>query len=596
MGTTAITAYQFNISTTNIVRVCVIASLAVSCTLITALAFSRSLDLISYQIFYIPIIYAAYTYPRKGVIISGICGVAFEAVGFYYNYPDLAALTAVTLEAILFIIVSCVFSYLIQRIHSSEIGYRTLFEHSQLGILLFNRQGFSIGKMNEKFLEMLHYKQSDLAGRDFSGIFFTPREKERFLERIEKQPNTADFETRLKTSEGDGCWVNLSWSMVDEHTISVTAVDINARKFAEKANNDNMMKYRQLTEHSPTGILIVDQGCIRYANPAFIGFLGFTLNELIGKEIDLFVLDQDHNEFTGFKKLWTSIPIKPAKGEFRLVTKTGTNQLSALFSVPIVHFGKPATLINVVDNSEKERLTDRIQADNERRRGIIVTVAHELRTPLQPILGYLNLLVQDPEGYGIRDDTKRILERCLVSVDRERQIISQMLELSVLESGRLTLNYSTFSLITLVKSVVDARGYTTEAEIAFEIPENQMISADMDRLYVVFDSILSNAINYSKAPRKITIAYDFASSDCEHRISVQDNGIGIAGEALPSIFEPFQLADAAKLSRRYDRIGLSLSIAKKIVEMHGGNITVESSVNVGSTFTLHLPKEVRNGS
>ena len=109
----------------------------------------------------------------------------------------------------------------------------------------------------------------------------------------------------------------------------------------------------------------------------------------------------------------------------------------------LIHENEPAILINLVDISEKQRFEDWIKIENERRRGIIITVAHELRTPLQPILGYLNLLVQDPGGFGIPDDTKKILERCLVSVERERQIINQMLELSVLESGRLHLSYST---------------------------------------------------------------------------------------------------------------------------------------------------------
>ena len=85
--------------------------------------------------------------------------------------------------------------------------------------------------------------------------------------------------------------------------------------------------------------------------------------------------------------------------------------------------------------------------------------------------------------------------------------------------------------------------------------------------------------------------YRSGVNDTEHRISVQDNGIGIPKDQISSIFEPFQLADATVLSRKYDRLGLSLSVAKKIVQMHGGDITVESAVNAGSTFTIHLPKE-----
>jgi signal transduction histidine kinase len=110
----------------------------------------------------------------------------------------------------------------------------------------------------------------------------------------------------------------------------------------------------------------------------------------------------------------------------------------------------------------------------------------------------------------------------------------------------------------------------------------------------VFDSLLSNAVNFSKPPREISIVYHHGRNDTCHFISVSDNGIGISENAYLSIFEPFQLADAAKLSRRYDRIGLSLSIAKKIMQMHGGDITVESTLNTGSTFTLHLPKDARN--
>ena len=105
--------------------------------------------------------------------------------------------------------------------------------------------------------------------------------------------------------------------------------------------------------------------------------------------------------------------------------------MALLLAMQIMHEGEPEILMNIIDISEKQRFEEKIQPDNERRRGVIITVAHELRTPLQPILGYLNLLVQDPTGFGITDDTKKILERCLVSVERERQIINQMLELSV---------------------------------------------------------------------------------------------------------------------------------------------------------------------
>ena len=351
------------------------------------------------------------------------------------------------------------------------------------------------------------------------------------------------------------------------------------------------MEYRHLTKNSPTSILVVRDDRILYANPAFSVFSGHKDAEIIGKDLLLFVNGLDHEDFTKFTKRRTNgIPVAD-RGEFRFVTKSGDIRMAIVLTTPIMHNGEPATLVNLVDISEKQRFEDKIQLDNERRRGIIITIAHELRTPLQPILGYLNLLIEDPEGFGIINDTKKILERCLVSVDRERQIINQMLELSILESGKLRLSYSKFPLSTLLKSVLDTSGYCSKAEITTDIPDTLVIAADMDRLFGVFDSLLSNAINFSTPPRKVTIIYHSGVNDICHHLSVRDNGTGISESAFSSIFEPFQLADAAKLSRRYDRIGLSLSIAKKIMQMHGGDITVESVLNTGSTFTLHLPKE-----
>jgi PAS domain S-box-containing protein len=354
------------------------------------------------------------------------------------------------------------------------------------------------------------------------------------------------------------------------------------------------MEYRQLTEKLPTGILVIKNDGIVYANPAFAAFSGYNESETTGKNLTFFIDPSDHEAFRTFTHEVKTGSSLPHQGEFRFATKSGTMRVAIVFTIPITYSGEPAILVNLVDISEKQRFEDRIQLDNERRRGIITTVAHELRTPLQPILGYLNLLVQDPEGYGIPDDTKKILERCLASVERERQIINQMLELSVLESGRLHLSYSTFPLAILVNSVLDTSGYCSKADISLDIPDHLVVSGDMDRLFGVFDSLLSNAVNFSKPPREISIFYDHGGNGSCHLISVRDNGIGIAENAYVSIFEPFQLADAAKLSRRYDRIGLSLSIAKKIMQMHGGDITVKSSLNTGSTFTLHLPKDARN--
>lgn len=578
------------VSRTDVVHILVIVVLVITCTLVTALSFSRSFSLISYQLFFIPILYATYFFARRGLVVAGICGITYQTVGYYFRFPNPGALMGVTSEAILFIIIASLITYFIEKIRAGEARYRSVFEHSQLGIVLLDLPGFRIKQTNNKFAAMLRYAPSDVEKTAFPALAFSYDERRRFLDQWEKNHNCENFETRFRTKDDEICWVNLSWSALDEHTVSVTIENITARKQIEKIHSDTMQKYRQLTENSPTSILVIQNGKIRFSNPAFATFSGYDIQEIEGTEVSILIDSPDREKFREFMQPSGS---RNSEGRgFRFITKGGGFREAMVFTNPIIHDNQPAVMMNLVDISVQQRLEEKIQQDNERRRGIITTVAHELRTPLQPILGYLNLLIQDAESFGILDDAKKMLERCLVSVERERQIINQMLELSVLESGKIQLAFSDFLLSALVHSVVDSCGYITKADVKMEIPPDLVISADRDRLYNVIDSILSNAVNYSKPPRVIQIVYLPADGGSVHRISVKDNGIGISESQFTSIFEPFQLADAAKLSRKYNRLGLSLSIAKKVIRMHGGDITVESTVNVGSTFTIHIPREL----
>jgi len=422
--------FRYEISATDIVRLVVITSLVISCTLITALSFSRSVTLLNYQLFFIPILYAVYFYAKRGLIVAGICGIVYQAVGYYYRYPDPAALMSVTSEAFLFVIIASLMTYFIERIRAGEARYRSVYEHSQLGIVLLDLSDYRIKQTNDKFAEMLSYSPDEIADMVFPSLAFTDEERQRFVEQLGRRGDCQNFEIRLRTKEGTSCWVNLSWSAIDERTVSITVVNVNARRLIEEINNVTMMKYRQLTENSPTSILVLQEGQIRFANPAFCAYSEYSPQELVGKDL-LFLLDtRDKDRFGAFNERLVSETRLSDGTEFRFVTKSGGIRVSMVFANPITHDNQQATMMNLVDISVQQRLEERIQLDNERRRGIIITVAHELRTPLQPILGYLNLLIQDPEGFGILDETKKMLERCLVSVDRERQIINQMLERS----------------------------------------------------------------------------------------------------------------------------------------------------------------------
>jgi PAS domain S-box-containing protein len=587
----------YEISHTDLVRLFVIASLTISCIVITILSLSRQVDTIYAQLFYFPILYATYFFPKRGLSLAGFCALVYEFLSYVYTYPDTGGLIYTTGQAILFICIAAVITHFTEKINTSEARYRSIFETSLLGIVLFDQNTFGIKLTNSYLVQLLGFTEEELTKMTFAQLFFTREDQRRFFEFLGSSEDVVNFEVRFVEKSGDPVWVTLSWSRIDGNLVSCSVIDINQRKEAEKEAEENYTQYRQVTEHAPTSIIILRNNRIVYVNPSFRQYTGYDADEVIGSEILPFIQAEDQSSFP-------SLPAAPDPGhplpaimDLRFVTKTGESRLGTLFFTWITQKGTPAILINLVDITEHERLKETIQLDKERRQGIISTVAHELRTPLQPIMGYLNLLMQDPKTYGVTEETKAILDRCARSVDRESQVINQMLELSVLDSGKNPLKYSVFPVTMVLDRLIRAGNFTAKAEVVLDVPENLTIEADEEKIAIVMDSLLSNAVTYAKPPRKIRISYSFSAAERMHQISVQDNGVGITNTQLDEIFEPFRMPESGALNKKIDRIGLSLSIAKKYVQMHGGFISVDSIVNLGSTFTIHIPKtppEVKN--
>jgi PAS domain S-box-containing protein len=580
----------FSVSHTDIVRFFVIASLSLSCIFITALSLQRQIGAVYTQLFYFPIIYATYFYPKKGLYLAGTCALAFEVLSYFYVYPSTVDLISTTGQAILFILVALVVAYFTEKVNTSEARYRSIFESSLMGIILFDQNTFAIRMTNEYAEKTLGYPADELRQMQFSTLFSTPEEQRVFYERLGSSADITNFETRLMTRAKVPFWVTLSWRRITGNMVSCSIIDINTRKVAEQAAKESAARYQQVTESSPTGIIILQDEKIAYTNPSFTRFSGYTPEELSGKDLLTLIHEEDRAEFYKFISAKSGNSDLPEIRECRFVTKSKKTALGALFFTRITQQGVPAILINLLDITEREQLKERIAKDREQRHGIISSVAHELRTPLQPIMGYLNLLTQDPTSYGVTDETRAILDRCAKSVDRESQIINQMLELSTLEGGKIPLSYSVFNLSDMLTTIVSTGGYAAKADLAVDAPPDVTLEADESKLSTVIDSMLSNAVNYSRPPRRIRVAYQFSNAEQMHKISIQDNGVGITNSQLDEIFEPFNLSDPGSAKGKRERVGLSLSIAKKYVQMHGGYITVDSIVNLGSTFTIHIPK------
>ncbi|MET0645359.1 MAG: ATP-binding protein [Pyrinomonadaceae bacterium] len=218
----------------------------------------------------------------------------------------------------------------------------------------------------------------------------------------------------------------------------------------------------------------------------------------------------------------------------------------------------------------------------------LATVSHELRTPLTAILGWSNMLLA-------RRGDEEMLERGLEIIHRnaqaQNQLISDLLDVSRIISGKLRLDLRTVDLPAIIEAAVETTRPAAEAKgvrltTALD-PRSGPINGDADRLQQVVWNLLTNAIKFTDAGGEIAVRLE--SVDTRVEITVQDSGIGIDPEFLPHIFERFRQADPGT-NRVHGGMGLGLSIVRQLVELHGGTVRAASAgEGTGATFTVSLP-------
>ncbi len=222
---------------------------------------------------------------------------------------------------------------------------------------------------------------------------------------------------------------------------------------------------------------------------------------------------------------------------------------------------------------------------NQQRRQMTADIAHDLRTPLSVIMGYTESLSDgklqgSPEMYRVMHKETQHLGR----------LIEDLRTLSLADAGELPLTKRPSSPRALLEQMADAhqalaqrKNITLEVQAADGLP---MIDVDTDRMAQVLGNLISNALRFTPEGGQVILTA-MAEGNGRLQLSVQDNGAGIAPEDLPHIFSRFYRGDKSRLQT--GESGLGLAIARSIVEAHGGQITAESILGVGTTFTINLP-------
>jgi CheY-like chemotaxis protein/nitrogen-specific signal transduction histidine kinase len=227
------------------------------------------------------------------------------------------------------------------------------------------------------------------------------------------------------------------------------------------------------------------------------------------------------------------------------------------------------------------------QADHQKDL-FLATLSHELRTPLNSMLGWIQMLRGET---GKQIDIKYGLDVIERNAKAQSELISDILFVSQVITGKLTLNMETVDLISVVQEAIDVIHPSAEAKkiqlrTLFDSHSNQ-IKGNPDRLQQVFLNLFSNAIKFTPENGRVEVRINRAGSNVE--VEISDTGQGIKPEFLPYVFERFRQADNS-YTRQFGGLGLGLAIVRHLIEMHGGSVGVESAgENKGATFKIILP-------
>jgi len=367
--------------------------------------------------------------------------------------------------------------------------------------------------------------------------------------------------------------------------------------------------FREMLETSSMGLLEIDikSQDISYVNPKFLEIIGYSLKELKRKDFmyESVIHPKDRQQLFKNSKEYESVihpkdrqqlfkNSKEKNLEFRIYDNEGRIKwLKGKWVNQINEKGKLIKMRLWVDDITKKKKQDkRLSEINKVKSELLIRTSHELKTPLISIKGYVELLLS---LYSEKFDKDIILNLNLIKKGSMRleKIVNNFFKASDLESNQLELNVSEKNISSLIKESVENiknLALSRNLSLSLNIQENLISKLEEEEIHDVLNNLLLNAINNTPKHGEININSEIKNSFVI--ISIQDNGVGILEEEKKNIFKQFGKVERYGQGRDLgiDGIGLGLYISKKIVELHGGNMWVESEGrDKGSTFYFSLP-------
>ncbi len=495
---------------------------------------------------------------------------------------------------------------------------RAVFDCASYGMYYANADG-QLLVCNEAFVRLTGSDQDTVVGKDYQLVTASEfRELEReVVARVMADGLPSEYDKDLVRGDGFRIPVRLSVAPVRDRNgraVGTVAVvrDIVAEREAAAALRESEERYRAAFRNNPDAIFVVDgQARIVDANPAATALTELAREILVTRQLtDLAPAGKRETHDDAFRDLVEGGSVY--RPHLQFVTSSGADVQTELHGTTLgkelwqvlvrdigARLEAEAKLIALNDMLEQkvtartrelQEANEALARANRMKDQFLANMSHELRTPLNSVLGLAEALLDGVYG-NLDDQQQQILVTMRDSGRHLLELINDILDLSKIEAGRLELDLRSISVsevcqasLRLVRTMAIAKRIGTWMRTD---PKLSVLVADERRLKQMLVNLLSNAVKFTPSGGQVGI--EAWTRDDWVYFSVTDTGIGIAPPDLRRIFEPFTQIDSS-LSRQHEGTGLGLALVRRLAELHGGHVDVDSKPGEGSRFTLVLPR------
>jgi PAS domain S-box-containing protein len=509
-------------------------------------------------------------------------------------------------------------------LRESEANFRKLFDVAPVPMALVAADG-TMSALNQSIARTFGYTLSDIPTvQDWwrkaypdpvyrQSVFDNWQNLQRRA--AEQQAPIESHEYQVTCKNGEVRTAIISGITMGDNLLA-SLVDITERKRAE----EELRKLSLVVEQSPESIVITDlEARIEYVNEAVIQTTGYTRSELLGQKASL--LNSGNTKPEYFVSLWDNLTNgRSWQGEFTNKRKDGREFVESAIVAPIrqqdgriSHYmaikediTEKKQMLEELENYREhleelvvertEQLADAMQAAevaNVSKSAFLANMSHEIRTPMNAIIGLTHLL----QNTTLDAKQREQLAKISVAAQHLLGIINDILDFSKIEAGKLVLDIGDFDLDQVFNSLNDLicdraaeKGLEVINRIDPALPA--VLRGDSLRLGQILLNFASNAVKFTDVGHIVFRAKLIAKNPVGilARFEISDTGIGMNAEQCSRLFQAFEQADSTT-SRRFGGTGLGLAISKRLIEMMGGTVGVESGLGRGSTFWLELPFE-----